>query len=113
VHPRRSEVGLPATLADLVLEALVLTAAELGELDPFGPGRGLGVEEHRQVEALGDAPPERASERDGLLHGRAGERHERDDIRGPDPWMLAVVLLHVDFVDRYGHRPLECLGDGV
>ena len=37
VHPGRPEVGLAAVLVDLRLEALVLAAPDVGELDPVGP----------------------------------------------------------------------------
>ena len=54
VHPRRTEVRLAAVLADLGLEALVLAAPDVGQLDPVGPPGGPGVEVDGQVEPLGD-----------------------------------------------------------
>ena len=63
VQARRAEVRLAPVLADLRLEALVLAAADVGELDPFRSERRVGVEEDRQVEARGDPLPEAAGER--------------------------------------------------
>ena len=107
VHPRRPEVRLAAVLADLGLQALVLAAPDVGELDPVAAPRRLGVEVDRQVEALGDPRPERPGQLDRLVHRRVGQRHERDDVDGPDPGVLAPVLVHVDLADRRRDELLE------
>ncbi len=47
----RAEIGLAPGLGDLALEALVLAAPDIGQLDPLGSRGGVGVQEDRQVEA--------------------------------------------------------------
>ena len=109
MHPARPEVRLAAALVDLRLEPLVLAAPNVGELDPLAAGRGLRVEEHRQVEALRDSLPERAGQLDRLVHRRGAQRHPRDHIDRADARMLPRVLLHVDLVDRRTEEALEGL----
>src|SRR5439155_27029025 len=50
----RSEVRLSSGLADRLLQPLVLSASDVGELDPVGPGGSLRVQVDRQLVALGD-----------------------------------------------------------
>ena len=91
-------------------QALVLAAAHVGELDPIGPGGGPGVEIDRDLEPIGDAGGERPGEVDAVVHRGLAERHERDDVDGPDPRVLAALGLHVDGLDGDGHRGLERVG---
>ena len=114
VHPGRAEVRLTAVLVDLGLQALVLPAADVGELDPVRPVRRVRVEEHRQIEPRRRAccPNARARATQSSIVV-VTERHERDDVHRPDPRVLPGVRVHVDLVDRRGHEPLERLADGV
>ena len=43
----------------------------------------------------------------GVIHRRRAERHERDDVDGPDARVLARVAVHVDLVDRDLDQPLR------
>ena len=100
-------------LLDLALESLVLAASHVCELDPLGSRGSLGVEEDRQVIARGDPLTERSSEFDAVVDRRGTERHERDDIDGPDAGVLPGVGFHVDLVDGGHHEALERLRHGT
>ena len=110
---RRAEVRGTAGLLDLVLEPLVLTAPDVGQLHPLGACRGVRVQEDREVEAGRDPGAELARHLDGVVHRRRAERHERDDIDGPDARVLAGVAVHVDLVDRDLDQPFEGVGDRI
>ncbi len=114
VHACGSIVGLPTGMRDLGPEPLVLRFPDVGQDDPLGARGGLGIEVDGQLEALGDMGTEAARQLDALLHGRLAERHEGDDVDGPDAWVLALVLLHVDpgdgDLDRRLHRHRDGLG---
>ena len=83
VHARRPEVGLAAVGADLGLQALVLAPAHVGELDPVGARRRVGVEVDGDPVATGDPGTERPGELDAVVHrrrrpaGRTGSRRRR------------------------------------
>jgi hypothetical protein len=47
------------------------------------------------------------------VHRRRRQRHERDDVDGPDARVLTGVLIHVDLVDRRDDQPLEGVADGA
>ncbi len=98
---------------DLDLEALVLSASNIGELDPFGATGGPGVEVDREVEPGRDPLPEPFGQLDALVHRRVAERDERHDVDGPDARVLAGLLIHVDLVDGDLEHALEGFGDGV
>ena len=92
------------------LQALVLAATQVGQLDPVRPRGGRGVQVDREVEAGGDAAAEVAGEADALLQRRLAERHERDDVDGADPGMLPGLLLHVDLAEGDRDQPLQRVG---
>ena len=74
---------------DLVLEALVLAAPDVGELDAVGPGGRLGVEVDRDAEPVRDPRAEARASATQSSIVVSPERHERDDVDGPDPRVLA------------------------
>ena len=105
VQPRRAEVGLAAALRDLGLEALVLAAPDVGQLDPLGPrapprrrGRPAGRSGPRSARRTSRA----SSTQSSIVV--VAERHERDDVDRADPRVLAGVRVHVDLVDRRRRR---------
>ena len=104
--------GSRPRVAISVAEALVLAAAHVGQLDPVGPGRGRRVQVDGEVEAGRDPAPEVAGEVDALVERRVAQRHERDDVDGADPRVLAGLLLHVDLAEGHRHEPLQRVGDG-
>ena len=99
MQPRRSEVGLAAALADLAAQALVLPAADVGQLLALGPGRGARIQVDRDLEPGRDPLAERARQVDAGIDRRVAERDERDDVDRADAWVLALVGVHVDLVD--------------
>ena len=107
MEARRAEIGRATRLGDLVLEALVLAAPDVGQLHPLGPRRRVRVEEDRELEAGRDPLAEVPRQLDAVVHRGRAERHERDDIDGADPRVLAGVGVHVDLVDRDLDQPLE------
>ncbi len=110
---RGPEVGLAPVLPDLELEALVLPAPHVGQPLPFLAGGRARVQVDRQVEPLGDPGPECPGDLDAFVDRGGAERDERDHVDRADPWVLALVGIHVDVVDGRRDEPFEPLGHGV
>ena len=98
-------------LGDLRLEPLVLAAAHVRELHAVRTRGGLGVQVDGDPVAAGDPGRELAGQLHARVHGRVAERHERDDVDGADPRVLAGVRVHVDVLDRLRHEPFQAGGD--
>jgi len=99
----------------LVPNALELTAANIGQVLTIGTGRGALVQKDWNLELLAHALAERSGEDDAILHRRALERNERDDVRRAHPRMLAGVVIQVDVLPRRfdsGERRVHRVLDG-
>src|SRR4051812_17626639 len=93
----RSEIGktIAVRLGHRVANALELTAANVGEILAIGTRRRALVEEDRNLELTADARGEGPGKSDAILHRRALERNERNDVGGAHPRVLAAVLRQV------------------
>ena len=93
---RRPEVGLPLGLRHLGRQPLELAAADVLEVAPRGGRRGLLVQEHRDAEPVRHGVGGRARQPHAVVHRHTVNRHERHDVHGAEPWVLAAVLPEVD-----------------
>ena len=92
VRRRRAEVGRPARRRHLRGQPLELTAPDVFEVLARRVVRRLLVEEDRDPEACRRrAAPTSLRERDAVGHRDAFDRHERHDVDGAEPRMLAAV----------------------
>ena len=89
-------------------EPLVLRLiADVAELCPLRPQRGVRIEVHRYAVLLPHLFAEAVGERDGFGHGDAADRHERHDVNGAEARVFAFVRPHVDLGERCVH---QCVG---
>ena len=114
MHGGRPEVGRALRRrADVVANALELAATHVGEILAVGARGGALVEEDGDAELAPDALAELARERDAVLHRRALERDERDDVGGAHARVLARVRVEVDQPLRLADAGEGRVGDDV
>ena len=109
VGPCRPEVrtAISRGVADLVADRLVAAAAHVGEPDAVGSRRRARVQVDREVEPVRDPGTEPACQLDAVLERRRAQRDEGDHVHRADAWVLALVAVHLDDVDRHLDRGFQ------
>ncbi len=107
VEDRRAEVRGPLRVAELLLQPLVFSGPDLGQIPAFGPGGGVLVEIDGNAELFADPGPDPAGHLGALFHGDAGHGDEGHHVGGSHAGVLPFVPGHVDDLGRPLHR-LEC-----
>ena len=82
--------GVHPGVAIFAREPFELAAADVFEILARGIRRRVLVEVHRHGEALRDRRGDVLRQRHAVVHRRALDRHERDDVDGAEPRMLAA-----------------------
>ncbi len=97
---RGPEIRRPVRLLQLCREALELAAADVLEVAARRRRCRLLVEEDRQIVPARDLGADLARQRDAFGHRHPLDRHERHDVDGAEPGMLARVVAQVDRAER-------------
>src|SRR5262245_6519129 len=102
MNPRRTEVGnaIRRALDHLFPNSLELAAPDVGEIPASRTLGGAIVQEDRDLQLFSHAFTELFGEDDAILHRRALEGNERDDVGRPHAGMLAAVRVEIDPVAR-------------
>ena len=109
MHTRRTEVGRPPRVGDLVRKLFEAAGADHRQLAPVIVLRRFFVEIDRNLELRRDVGREFLRDRDALFHRRSFERNERHDIDRTDARMLAMMNAQIDARNRrieQSHRSL-------
>src|SRR5512147_2973848 len=97
----RTEVRIARGVgSQLVAKSFELTAPNVGEVLTIGARRRALVEVDRDLQLFADALAESSGERDAVVHRRAFEWDEGDDVRGTESRVFALVHGEVDEVAR-------------
>src|SRR5205085_4828451 len=105
MHLRRTVIGDPARVANLLREVLEAAGANGGQVATMFRRRRGFIEIDRDVKTLGDLARSRVRDLDALLHRRVLERNERHDVDRADTRMRAVMNAQIDARNRDVEQP--------
>ena len=98
---RRAVIGGPAVRLHLRFQPLELAAADVFEVPAGGRPRGFFIEVDGNPEARRDLGRHVICQPYAILHRHAFDRHERHDVHGAEPRVLAAMRAEIDRADRF------------